>query len=68
MARLPWSDSFKAELNRAFADKQEYYTGEDLDRWLDSMSYKTLLEDVMGYSPKVTEYFDPILPKANDHG
>ncbi len=61
LARLPWSDSFKEELNRAFADKQEYYTGEDLDRWLDSMSYKELLEDVMGYSPGVTEYFDPIL-------
>jgi spermidine dehydrogenase len=61
LARMPWSDDFKEELNRAFADKDEYYTGEDLDRWLDSMSYKELLEDVMGYSPQVTEYFDPIL-------
>jgi spermidine dehydrogenase len=61
LARMPWSDDFKAELNRIFDDKEEYYTGEDLDRWLDSMSYKELLEDVMGYSPKVTEYFDPIL-------
>jgi spermidine dehydrogenase len=61
LARLPWSDEFKAELNRAFDDKEEYYTGEDLDRWLDSMSYKELLEDVMGYSPRVTEYFDPVL-------
>jgi spermidine dehydrogenase len=61
LARVPWSESFKAELNRAFEDKEEYYTGEGLDRWLDSMSYKDLLEDVMGYSPKVTEYFDPVL-------
>ena len=61
LARMPWSDEFKAELNRAFEDKEEYYSGEDLDRWLDSMSYKELLEDVMGYSPKVTEYFDPVL-------
>ena len=61
LARMPWSDDFKAELNRAFADEEEFYTGEDLDRWLDSMSYKELLEDVMGYSPEVTEYFDPIL-------
>ena len=52
LARLPWSDRLKAELNRAFADKEEYYTGEDLDRWLDSMSYKELLEEVMGYTPK----------------
>jgi spermidine dehydrogenase len=61
LARVPWSESFKAELNRIFEDKEEYYTGEDLDRWLDSMSYKDLLEDIMGYSPKVTEYFDPVL-------
>jgi len=61
LARMPWSDEFKAELNRAFEDKEEYYSGEDLDRWLDSMSYKELLEDVMGFSSKVTEYFDPVL-------
>jgi len=61
LARMPWSDDFKAELNRAFADVEEYYTGDDLDRWLDSMSYKELLEDVMGFSSKVTDYFDPIL-------
>jgi spermidine dehydrogenase len=66
LARLPWSDDFKAELNRAFADKEVYYTGDDLDRWLDSMSYKDLLEKVMGYSPAVTEYFDPII--ANSMG
>lgn len=61
LKRMPWSDEFKAELNRAFADKEEYYTGEDLDQWLDSMSYKELLEDHMGFSPKVAEYLDPIL-------
>ena len=61
LARMPWSDEFKAELNRAFEDREDYYTGEDLDRWLDSMSYKDLLEKVMGYSPEVTEYFDPII-------
>jgi len=61
LARMPWSDDFKAELNRAFEDQEIYYTGEDLDRWLDSMSYKDLLEQVMGFSPQVTEYFDPII-------
>jgi spermidine dehydrogenase len=61
LARLPWSDQFKADLNRAFADKEEYYSGNDLDRWLDSMTYKDLLEKVMGLGPQVTEYFDPIL-------
>jgi len=61
LARLPWSADDKAELNRAFDDKDIYYNGDDLNRWLDSMSYKDLLEKVMGYSPKVTEYFDPII-------
>ena len=61
LARLPWSDKFKAELNRVFADKKDYYSGNDLDHWLDSMSYKDLLEKVMGYSPEVTQYFDPII-------
>ncbi len=61
LARMPWSEKFKAELNRAFKDKEDYYTGEDLDRWLDSMSYKDLLEKVLGYSPEVTEYFDPVI-------
>ena len=61
LVRLPWSDEFKDEMNRVFADVEDYYSGDDLDKWLDSMSYKQLLEDVMGYSPKVTEYFDPVL-------
>lgn len=61
LARMPWTDQFKEEMNRAFADKQDYYDGEDIDRWLDSMSYKDLLEKVMGLSEKVTEYYDPII-------
>lgn len=61
LARLPWSDEFKDEMNRAFDDVEDAYTGDDIDQWLDSMSYKELLEEVMGYSPKVTEYFDPVL-------
>jgi spermidine dehydrogenase len=61
LARLPWSDDFKADLNRAFEDREDKYQGDDIDRWLDSMSYKDLLEKVYGYSPEVTEYFDPII-------
>ena len=58
---MPWSAEYKADLNKAFDDKKEYYEGDDVGAWLDSMSYKYLLEEVMGLSPKVTEYFDPIL-------
>ena len=61
LARMPWSKKFKAELNRAFDDKETPYKGADIDTWLDSMTYKELLEKVMGFSPKVAEYFDPIV-------
>ncbi|MBT4523221.1 MAG: NAD(P)/FAD-dependent oxidoreductase [Halieaceae bacterium] len=61
LARMPWPETFKVELNRAFADKEDYHGDEGLDRWLDSMSYKDLLEKVMGYSPLVTNYFDPVI-------
>jgi spermidine dehydrogenase len=61
LARLPWPDDIKAELNRAFEDLEDKYSGDDIDRWLDSMSYKDLLEKVYGYSPAVAEYFDPII-------
>ena len=61
LARLPWPDNIKSELNRAFEDLEDKYAGDDFDRWLDSMSYKDLLEKVYGYSPAVAEYFDPII-------
>ena len=61
LARMPWSKKFKIELNRAFDDNETYYKGNDIDTWLDSMTYKELLEEKMGFSSKVTEYFDPIV-------
>ena len=61
LARLPWSQRIKDDLNRAFTEKKKYYDGSDEDRWLDSMSYKDLLEDVMGFGPEVTAFFDPII-------
>jgi hypothetical protein len=58
---LPWPDDIKADLNRAFEDREDKYQGDDIDQWLDSMSYKDLLEKVYGYSPAITKYFDPII-------
>jgi len=60
-SHMPWTDELKAEMNRLIEDRETYYTGNDFDRWLDSMSYKELLEKVMGYSSAVTKYFDPII-------
>ncbi len=61
LARMPWDAKFKAELNRAFDDKEDAYTGDGFDQWLDGMSYKDLLEKELGYSAAVTAYFDPVL-------
>ena len=61
LARLPWPDDVKADLNRAFEDLEDKYQGDNFDHWLDGMSYKDLLEKVYHYSPKVAEYFDPII-------
>ncbi|MDC0082091.1 NAD(P)-binding protein [Emcibacteraceae bacterium] len=61
LARMPWSDKFKEELNRTFEDEIYHNKGDGLDRWLDTMSYKELLEDVLGFSPDVTKYYDPII-------
>jgi len=61
LTRMPWSNKFKAELNRAFDDKESHFKGDELDTWLDSMTYKDLLEKEMKFSPKVTDYFDPIV-------
>jgi len=60
-ARLPWSDKLKADLIRIFSEESLPYDGDDLDQWLDTMSYKDLLEKVVKLSPGVAEYLDPIL-------
>lgn len=61
LARMPWSEQFKADLNKAFEDRDDYHPDEGLDKWLDTMTYKELVENVMGLDPKVTEYFDPVI-------
>lgn len=61
LARMPWSEEIKTDLNKAFEDKEDYHEEEGFDEWLDTMSLKELFEDVMGLHPKVTEYFDPVV-------
>lgn len=43
---------------------ESFHKGEDYKAWLDTMSYKQYLEDVMKLSPEVTRYADPILAGA----
>ncbi len=61
LENTPWSESFKKDLVRAYEQRKKYYQGDDFDRWLDSMSYKDLLEKEMGLGSGVAEFVDPIL-------
>lgn len=45
-------------------DAQKPYKGKDFEQWLDSMSYKDYIENVMGLGPHVTAYADSILASS----
>ncbi|MBY8823076.1 NAD(P)-binding protein [Sphingomonas colocasiae] len=68
LARAPYPDAVKADFVKwrshvapnGGADQSEA----GFLRWLDSMSYKDLIEKVMGLSPQVTAYADPIVASA----
>lgn len=38
---------------------------DDVDRWLDSMTYKDLLEKELGYDPAITAFMDPLIAVGN---
>jgi spermidine dehydrogenase len=61
LQKTPWPEKFRKDMIRAYEQRKKYYQGDDFDRWLDSMSYKDLLEKEMGLDPGVTEFIDPIL-------
>ena len=67
LERTPWDDRLKADMLRAFTGKDKYHEKEGLEAWLDTMTYKAYLEDVMGLDPRVTEYVDPIVA-ISDYG
>ena len=50
---------------RAFKGKETAHGIEGLGPWLDSMTYKTYLEDKLGLNPGVTKHLDPILAISN---
>ncbi len=44
--------------------ERKVYSGADVERWLDTMTYQHYLEKVMGLRPEVTRYIDPVLAAA----
>ncbi len=57
----PYPGSVKRDLRSWRASSGEYYQGDGIERWLDSMSCKDYLEKVMKSNPRVTEFLNPIL-------
>ena len=65
LKRTPWPPELQRDMLRAFKGKETAHGMKGLGPWLDSMSYKTYLEDKLGLNPGVTKHLDPILAISN---
>ncbi len=59
-ANAPLSERQRSDLNRWF-DAGPDNPPQDINRWLDSMSYQQYLEGVLGLDRSVTEYINPVV-------
>ncbi len=59
-----WKEHASESLRNWKYAKQKYFDGKDYRRWLDTMTYKAYIENVMRLPPNVTNYADPILAAA----
>ena len=57
----PYSGKVRRDLFKWRESSLKRYKGDDYERWLDSITYKQYIEDVMGLGPAVTGYADPVL-------
>jgi len=64
MEGTPFPQKVRNDFEKWRTSHQRYYSGKDYQAWLDTMTYKEYLEKVMGLSPEVTRYADPILAGA----
>ncbi|MEZ4586698.1 MAG: FAD-dependent oxidoreductase [Gemmatimonadales bacterium] len=60
----PVSAADAEALTRLMASREVPRTGDDVEPWLDTMSYKDVLERVLGYPPSATAHLDPIIASA----
>jgi spermidine dehydrogenase len=61
MEGSPYSEKERQDFLIWRNKKKRYYRGTDFKHWLDSMTYKDYIEKVMGLSPEITSFADPIL-------
>lgn len=59
----PWSDALRRDFMK-WRESPEIYTGPDLARWFDGMTYEQLLVRELKLDPAVARYADPILAGA----
>ncbi len=60
----PFAERIKRDFLIWKYGQKRYYAGEDLGRWLDTMTYKGYLEKVMNLNSEVPKYIDPVLAAA----
>lgn len=65
LARTPWDERLRADMLKVVTGRERYHADEGLKPWLDSMTYKHYLEQIVGADPRVTAYVDPILAISN---
>lgn len=61
LRETPFSKRAKRDFLLWRGDRKDYYRGKHSERWLDTLTYKDYLEKVMGLSPEVTSFADPIM-------
>ena len=64
-ARMPWGSRFKQDLNRSLEDHSSLYPAKNRDLWLDSITYKQYLEQIVGIGPEMTSFVDPLIAIGN---
>ena len=62
---FPISDTLKAEFLKWRGWSTSPYSGKDFMQWLDTMTYKDVIVNVLGLDPAVAAYADPILASGN---
>ena len=66
-ARAPIPAAVRRDLRKLWTLKEPPLPDGDFTLWLDGMTYRSFLVDVLGLRPEVTRYVDPLLAAA-DYG
>jgi len=56
-----YSQQVRADFHTWRNTTQRYYEGNDFAHWLDTMTYKDYVEKVMGLSPEIIKFVDPVI-------